>query len=130
MRLDNVFCKRFVVAWTHSTTVRQVARRLGECLTAEEVWRVARRLRRAGVDLTPLPDGLGILGHTYLFRHPDGDFRDLRSREAYRVGVGTPIEGPWECCRCGDGMVGGYCVLPRSGGRQWFVCRECTRVID
>jgi hypothetical protein len=128
MTLDGVFRKRFLVAWKHSATVRQVARRLGDCLTAGEVRRVARRLRLEGVDLSRRPEGPGLLGYLYLFGHPDGCYQDLRGRDAYRVGAGTMIEGPWDCARCGSRVVRGFCVVGRQGHR--FVCRKCVRVVN
>jgi hypothetical protein len=130
MKLDDLFSKRFVVAWQHSRSLRHVARRLGGDLTAPEVRRVARRLRRAGVNLAARPQGFCTLGLAFLLRHPDGDYQDLRGRDAYRVGTGTPIEGPWTCRRCGAPTARGFCVLSAGRDRHWHLCQGCVCVLD
>jgi hypothetical protein len=129
MNLDNLFCMRFIVAWKHSRSLGQVARRLGGNLTAREIKQVARRLRRTGVDLSIRPDGFGLLGHVFLFGQANGDYQDLRGRDAYQVGAGTLIEGPWVCRRCESRMVEGFCVLSDVGDRHWYVCRPCVLVV-
>jgi hypothetical protein len=130
MTFDNLFRKRFVVAWNHSRNLRQVASRLGGVLTVGEVWATARQLRREGLDLSQRPAGVGLLGHVYFFGRSNGEYQDLRGRDAYRVGAGTLVEGPWTCRRCGERMVRGFCVLSGVGDRHWFVCRRCVRVVD
>ena len=76
------------------------------------------------------PGGSPRRGRLTLVRRADGDFQDRRGREAYQVGPGTPLEGPWACARCGHTRLGGFMVLRREPKSPRFVCGGCARVAE
>ena len=129
---DRVFAEDYVRIWTTSATftevVQRVADELGLPITAGEVLLMARRLRRDGVGLPARPGG----AHSEplrLARGPDGDYRDGNGRRAYKVGPGTPVEGPWVCTRCRGSMCGGFILLPTHLEEHWPVCEGCVVVV-
>jgi hypothetical protein len=127
---NRAFLKRFIRAWLTSRTVEEVARRMGPGVNAEEARLIAEALMEGGVSLPPQPPGLVLRDTLVLQSREDGEFQDRRGREAYRVGPGTPLEGPWECPRCGETRLAGFFVLPEGDTDAWFICVKCVRVID
>lgn len=127
---DRAFLKRFIRAWLTSRTVDEVARRMGPGVSPEEAPLIAEALMDSGVSLPPHPPGLVLRDTLVLKLREDGELQDRRGREAYRVGPGTPLEGPWDCPRCGETRLAGFFVLPEGDMDAWFICTGCVRVID
>jgi hypothetical protein len=130
MDIDNLTAKRLVVAWMHAGNIKQVVRLMGPGVTGKWVRRAARHLRREGVKIDPRPSGVRVLEHTYVFRVSDADFVDLAGREAYPVGAGTLVEGPWDSCRCKGRMYAGFCIVTDKDGGHKFACRRCVHVVE
>ena len=130
MEIDNLTAKRLIVAWMHSANLKQVVRLLGSGVTVKWVRRAARHLRRSGVEINPRPGGVLVASYTYVFRVSGADYVDLAGREAYAVGAGTRIEGPWDCCRCKGVMYSGFCTATDGDGGHQFVCRACVQVVE
>ena len=130
---DRLFAEHYARIWTTSATfsevVQRVADELGLPITAGEVLLMARRIRRDGTPLPVRPGGAGSAPLT-LVPGPDGDYQDAHRRKAYRVGPGTPVEGPWVCTRCRGPMCGGFIVLPTHLEEHWPVCEGCVVVAD
>jgi hypothetical protein len=130
---ERVFAEHYVRIWMSSTTVTEVVYRvvgeLGFPLTAGEVLLMAQRLRRDGTHLPVRPGGAHPDPFT-LAQQPDGDYRDPHGRTAYKVGPGTPVEGPWVCTRCRGTMCGGFIVVPAKLDGHWPVCEGCVTVAD
>jgi hypothetical protein len=127
---DLVFRRRFIRAWLTSRTVGEVASRMGGDMGPTEAQCIADSLVERGYRLPAQPPGLGLRTRLVLTQRDDGDYMDRRGREAYRVGPGTPLEGPWACPRCGETRVAGFFVVPEDNSDAWFICRECVRVVD
>jgi len=128
-----VFAEDYVRIWVTSATytevVGRVAAELGLPITAGEVLLMAARIRRDGTCLPVRPGGAGRDPFTFM-PHPDGDYRDAHGRTAYRVGPGTPVEGPWVCMRCLRAMCDGFMVLAATLDGHWPVCTDCVAVTD
>ena len=129
---EPVFARDYLRIWLTSSTlpevVRRAARELGLPLTCAQARSVARELRRRGARIPARPGGAARRGRLTLARRADGDYQDRRGREAYRVGPGTPLEGPWACARCSHTRLGGFMVLRTEPKSPRFVCGGCVRV--
>jgi hypothetical protein len=126
---DRAFIKRFIRAWLTSHTVEEVAQRLGPGVSTELAGLIAESLIDRGVSLPPQPPGLILRDTVILTMREDGEFQDSSGREAYRVGPGTPLEGPWWCPRCGETRLAGFYVLPNDNSDAWFICVKCVRLV-
>jgi hypothetical protein len=130
---ERVFAEDYVRIWMTSATVTEVVHRvvgeLGFPLSAGEVLLMAQRIRGDGTCL-PVRPGEACLPPLTLVPQPDGDYLDNHGRSAYRVGPGTPVEGPWACTRCRAPMCGGFIVLPTELDEYWPVCEDCVALAD
>ncbi len=130
---EPVFAEDYVRIWmtsaTFSEVVGRVAAELGLPITAGDVLLMAERIRREGVYLPDRP-GRAAQDRLTLLPGPDGDYHDAQARTAYRVGPGTPIEGPWVCTRCRRPMCGGFIVLGAQLDGHWPVCESCIYVVE
>ena len=126
---DGHFIERFIRAWLTSRTVDAVARRMGKGMTSEEARTIAEALMTLGVGIPPDPSDL-VLQDLLVLTQRDDDYVDRRGREAYRVGLGTPLEGPWWCSRCGEVRLTGFFVLPVGDLDARFICSRCVHVVN
>jgi hypothetical protein len=133
----------FVRAYMVARSADEVANRMANLITPNEVLDKVRALRRRGLHLPLVPGAEARPAAVTLTRHPEDCelYVDEDGRTAFLLGPTAPSrswehadgpeEGPWPCDCCDRLASAAWCVIGQGEeARTAFACLRCVAVVD